>query len=125
MLVSLIREDAVFRMPPDPSVGIVAGRDAMVRLFVEGGFGTEQMGPLRCVITRANRQPAVAAYVRHQGDPAWSALAIDVLRIEEGLISEIVTFGPDVFPAFGLPLTLAEGSPAPVARMGMSTEGKQ
>ena len=112
LLVSLIREDAVFRMPPEPSVGIVAGRDAMIRLFVEGGFGTEKMGPLRCVITRANRQPAVACYVRQQGDSAWSALAIDLLRIEEGLISEIVTFAPDVFAAFGLPLTVDEGGPA-------------
>ena len=74
----------------------------MVRLFVDGGFGTGQMGPLRCVTTRANRQPAVACYVRQPGDRAWSALAIDVLRIEDGLISEIVTFAPDVFAAFGL-----------------------
>jgi RNA polymerase sigma-70 factor (ECF subfamily) len=63
------------------------------------------MGRLRCVVTRANSQPAVACYVRDEGDAAWSALAMDVLRIEEGLIAEIITFGSDVFPAFGLPLS--------------------
>jgi RNA polymerase sigma-70 factor (ECF subfamily) len=111
-LVSLIREDALFRMPPDPDVGVVAGRDAILRLFAESGFGTEAFGRLRCVTTRANGVPAVAAYVRRAGDPAWSALAMDVLRIEEGAIAEILTFGPDVFAAFGLPPTLAaEGEP--------------
>jgi RNA polymerase sigma-70 factor, ECF subfamily len=112
MLVTLIREDAQFRMPPDPDVGIVAGRDAIIRLFVEGGFGTEQFGRLRCVTTRANGLPAVAAYVRRAGDSTWSALAMDVLRIEEGAIAEILTFGPDVFAAFGLAPTLtADGEP--------------
>jgi RNA polymerase sigma-70 factor (ECF subfamily) len=115
LLVSLIREDAVFRMPPAPDTGFVIGRDAVIRLFVEGGFGSEQMGPLRCVVTRANRQPAVACYARPQGGAVWSALAVDVLRIDGGLISEIVTFGPELFAAFGLPRSFAEGGPTPVA----------
>ena len=39
-------------------------------------------------------------------DTAYGAMALDVLRIEEGIITEIVTFGPEVFPAFALPLVL-------------------
>ena len=35
-----------------------------------------------------------------------AALAVDVLRIEEGMISEIVTFGPEVFGSLDLPITL-------------------
>jgi RNA polymerase sigma-70 factor (ECF subfamily) len=35
-------------------------------------------------------------------------MALDVLRIVEGQIAEIVTFGPEVFPAFDLPETLGE-----------------
>jgi hypothetical protein len=31
-------------------------------------------------------------------------MALDVLRIEDGLITEIVVFPPDSFPAFGLPM---------------------
>jgi RNA polymerase sigma-70 factor (ECF subfamily) len=103
-LASLIREDAVQRMPPDPEITV--GREAMFRLFVEGGFGSEEFGQLRCVTTRANRQPAVACYVLRKGDTTYRAMAVDVLRIEEGMISEIVTFGPEVFGGLGLPVTL-------------------
>lgn len=101
-LESIIRADATFRMPPQP--GTAAGREAMFRLWIEGGFGSEQFGHLRCVVTHANLQPAVAAYVRPPGDSIWRALALDVLRIEDGLITEIVTFPPDTFPLFGLPI---------------------
>ena len=101
---SLIREDAVCRMPPQPEVTL--GREAILKLFTDAGFGTPAFGDLRCVTTRANRQPAVAAYVLHSGDPTYRAMALDVLKIEEGLITEIVTFGPEVFPSFALPLTM-------------------
>ena len=110
-LTSIIRNDAIFRMPPQP--GTVVGPEAMFRLWVEGGFGSESFGRLRCVLTRANLQPAVAAYVLGPRDTAWRALALDVLRIEEGVIAEIVTFPGHVFPRFGLPLTMVvqEGGP--------------
>jgi RNA polymerase sigma-70 factor (ECF subfamily) len=101
---SLIREDAVFRMPPVAEVAV--GREAMIALWVAGGFGSETFGRLRCVPTRANHQPALANYVLQSSDTAYRAMALDVFRVEEGLITEIVTFGPDVFPAFGLPLVL-------------------
>ena len=101
---SLIREDAVFRMPPD--AGIAVGREAIFKLWIGCGFGSEILGRLRCVTTSANRQPAVANYVLGPGDTTYRAMALDVLKIEEGLITEIVTFGPKVFPAFGLPLTM-------------------
>lgn len=53
-----------------------------------------------------NRQPAAANYVRRYGEPVYTAINIDVLRIEDGVIAEITTFGPEQLPAFGLPLTL-------------------
>jgi RNA polymerase sigma-70 factor (TIGR02960 family) len=111
-LESIIRADATFRMPPQPDTA--AGREAMFRLWIEGGFGSEQFGHLRCVVTHANLQPAVAAYVCRPGDSTWRALAMDVLRIEDGLITEIVTFGPDSFPLFGLPMLM---DPAPEMNM--------
>jgi RNA polymerase sigma-70 factor (ECF subfamily) len=103
-LGSIIRADATFRMPPQPDTA--AGREAMFKLWIEGGFGSEQFGHLRCVVTHANLQPAVAAYVCRPGDSTWRAMALDVLRIEEGLITEIVTFVPDTFPLFGLPILM-------------------
>jgi len=111
-LESIIRADATFRMPPQPDTA--GGREAMFRLWIEGGFGSEQFGHLRCVVTHANQQPAVAAYVCRPGDSTWRALAMDVLRIEDGLITEIVTFGPDSFPLFGLPMLM---DPAPEMNM--------
>jgi RNA polymerase sigma-70 factor, ECF subfamily len=101
---SIIRADATFRMPPEP--GTAAGREAMFKLWIEGGFGSEQFGHLRCVVTHANLQPAVAAYVCRPGDSTWRALALDVLQIEDGLVTEIVTFMPDTFPLFGLPILM-------------------
>ena len=101
---SIIREDATFRMPPEP--GTAAGREAMFQLWREGGFGSERFGRLRCVLTSANLQPAVACYRCQPGDSTWRALALEVLRIEDGLITEIVVFIPDNFPAFGLPMMM-------------------
>jgi RNA polymerase sigma-70 factor, ECF subfamily len=99
---SVIREDAVFRMPPEP--GETVGRDAMIRLWVEGGFGSSMR--IRCLTTRANRQPAVAAYNLGKDGTKYEAMALDVIRIEEGMITEIVTFGANVFEAFSLPLSM-------------------
>lgn len=93
---SVIREDAVFRMPPEP--GETVGGDAMMQLWVEGGFGTSVQ--LEGVPTRANRQPAVAFY--NHGE----AMALDVIRIENGMITEIITFPGSVFEEFGLPSKL-------------------
>jgi RNA polymerase sigma-70 factor (ECF subfamily) len=98
-LAAMLREDARFSMPPEP--GVWRGRDAIVEGWVEGGFGTPEFGDIRCLVTVANRQPAVANYVRKPGDSAYRAFALDVLRIEGGEITDIVTF--PVHPAFGLP----------------------
>ena len=101
---SIIRADATFRMPPD--FGSAEGRDEMFKLWIEGGFGSERFGRLRCVLTHANLQPAVASYRCRPGDSNWRALALDVLRIEDGLITEIVVFMPNSFPAFSLPMMM-------------------
>jgi RNA polymerase sigma-70 factor, ECF subfamily len=77
-----------------------------VQEWVSGGFGSDAFGAMRCVVTRANRQPAVACYVRRPGDDAYLPLALDVLRIQDGAVAEIITFGEEVFPAFGLPASL-------------------
>ncbi len=91
-------------MPPQPEVSL--GREAILKLFTDAGFGTEAFGQLRCVTTRANRHPAVAVYVLQSGDTTYRPVAVDVLRVEEGIIAEILTFGPEVFPTFALPLTM-------------------
>ncbi len=58
------------------------------------------------MITRAKGQPAVAGYVRKPGDAAYELLAIDVLQVRDGVVTEIVTFDRAVFKYFDLPATL-------------------
>jgi len=64
-------------------------------------------GEWRLVPTQANRMPTAASYLRRPGDSEFRAFKFDVLRIEAGVIAEITTFGPSLFPAFGLPIILA------------------
>jgi len=104
-MVELLREDAFFSMPPQPESYV--GAEKIVASWVEGGFGSPSYGELRCVPTRANRQPAVACYLRRTGDTVFRALALDVLRIENGAIAEIVAFPLEpLLDALGLPATL-------------------
>jgi RNA polymerase sigma-70 factor (ECF subfamily) len=102
--VALLHEDARFSMPPYP--GAWTGRDEVIASWREGGFGTATMGEMRCVLTRANRQPAVAGYVRRPGDEEYALLALDVLRIEAGVVREIVAFDHSLLGPFDLPTTL-------------------
>jgi RNA polymerase sigma-70 factor (ECF subfamily) len=105
-MVELLREDAFFSMPPYPASYV--GREEIVAAWVEGGFGDPNWGELRCVPTHANKQPAVACYVRKPGDTAFRPLALDVLRIENGVVAEIVAFPlePPLIEALGLPQTI-------------------
>jgi RNA polymerase sigma-70 factor (ECF subfamily) len=103
-LARLMSEDVRFSMPP--GAGRYVGREAVVARWIAGGFGSGAYGRIRCLPTRANMQPAVADYVRRPGDSRHRPRALDVIRIEDGLLAEIVAFPPGVFPAFGLPSAL-------------------
>ena len=67
--------------------------------FLERALGE---GDWLLLPTWANRMPTAASYLRQPGDTAYRAFKFDVLRIEKGVIAEITTFGPALFPAFGL-----------------------
>jgi RNA polymerase sigma-70 factor (ECF subfamily) len=102
-MAELLREDVRLTMPPHPTW--YAGREAILtamRPVFDGEFGE-----LRGVATGANTQPAAAYYLRPSGESEFRALALDVLRVENGLVSEISSFVfPELFPAFGLPAKL-------------------
>jgi RNA polymerase sigma-70 factor (ECF subfamily) len=83
------------------------GIDALARLL-ERAFVLQPDGDWRLVPTMANRMPTAASYLRRPGDTEFRAFKFDVLRIEDGAIAEITTFGVSRFPLFGLPPTLAE-----------------
>jgi RNA polymerase sigma-70 factor (TIGR02960 family) len=109
-LAAVLHEEVRFSMPPQP--GVWEGRDVVVGSWVEGGFGSEAFGSLRCLVTHANRQPAVANYVLKPGDDRYLPMALDVVTIADGAVIEIVTFDGAVFEKFGLPPSL-ERTPAP------------
>jgi RNA polymerase sigma-70 factor, ECF subfamily len=104
-LAATLREDVRFYMPPEP--GTWTGRDEVVGSWVKGGFGTDWFGQFRCLVTRVNRLPAVACYVRKPGQATFQPMGLDVLQIEDGLVKEITTFAlPRVLKELGLPAEL-------------------
>ena len=105
-LAALLRDDALLTMPPQPLW--YRGRDVIATFLAQAiePASPDYIGHFRLVPTRANRQPAAANYLRRPGDSVYRALALDVLRVEEGTVVEIVAFPADLCPAFGLPPTL-------------------
>jgi RNA polymerase sigma-70 factor (TIGR02960 family) len=99
--VALMRDDVRITMPPNP--WRFDGLDAVRPLLERGLAGP---GEWRLVLTRANRQPAAASYLRAWDDTEFRAFKIDVMRIEGGLVAEFTTFGDSLFGAFRLPPTL-------------------
>jgi RNA polymerase sigma-70 factor, ECF subfamily len=98
---AILREDVRVSFPPHPLWydSRAAFRKAVERHAAPGEY--------RWVPTGANMQPAIAGYLRRPGDTAFRPLALEVLRIEDGQIAEIVDFGQlDLFAAFGLPAEL-------------------
>ena len=100
--VAIAAQDLRITMPPYPHLfeGIEVIGPLLERAFEDGS-------EWRLVPTRANRMPTAASYQRLPGDTEFRAFKFDVLRIRDGKIAEITTFGPELFPAFGLPATLS------------------
>ncbi len=103
-VAALLAEDVRTSMPPWPVW--FQGREAVLAALAAGWDprSPDYVGRFRMVPTRANGQPAVAAYVRGRHDPGHRAFAISVLRIESDLVAEAVAFHePRLFALFGLP----------------------
>lgn len=102
--VEMMTEDATFSMPPEPFS--VVGNRACVDAWVEGGFGGEDWGETTAIPTRANGQLALLNYIKRPGADSFVPMAIDVLRLREGKVAEIVTFPAEMFPLFDAPASL-------------------
>jgi RNA polymerase sigma-70 factor (TIGR02960 family) len=96
-------DDIRITMPPYPMC--FDGVDA-IKPLLERAFGPERDGEWRLVPTMANRMPTAASYLKRPGDSEYRAFKLDVLRVEDELIAEITTFGPELFEAFDLPQIL-------------------
>jgi RNA polymerase sigma-70 factor (ECF subfamily) len=101
--IAIASQDIRISMPPDMLV--FEGLESIAPLL-ERAFGEDRDGDWRLVPTQANRMPTAASYLRRPGDSEFRAFKFDVLRIENGAIAEITTFGAGLFPAFDLPPTL-------------------
>jgi RNA polymerase sigma-70 factor, ECF subfamily len=83
----------------------VEGREAIITSWTPALHGEHAL-EFRFMATYANRQPAAASYVRAPGWSGFHPFALSVLRLEEGTVTEVSTFPPGLFPAFGLPTEL-------------------
>jgi RNA polymerase sigma-70 factor (TIGR02960 family) len=100
LAISIASQDLRITMPPAPY--FFEGLDSIAPLLQNA----LRDGEWRLVPTMANRMPTAASYLRKPGDSEFRGFKFDVLRIEDGKIAEITTFGAALFPAFGLPPTL-------------------
>jgi RNA polymerase sigma-70 factor, ECF subfamily len=100
-LKQTLREDALLQMPPFPAW--FSGRDMIGQFFstVFARGGSRQFIP-----TRANGQPALAAYLRRHDD-TYRFQTIEVFTLDQLRIARIdVFFGQELPTAFGLPPVL-------------------
>jgi len=100
-LASLLREDAVMTMPPEPVW--FRGRAAVVDFFstVPAAGRLEE---IRLVSVGANRQPALAAFIAEPADGGQQFYGLMVFAIQEDGIAAITGFpDPGLSDYFGLP----------------------
>jgi RNA polymerase sigma-70 factor (ECF subfamily) len=99
-IVALLREDARLVMPPIPAWFV--GRDAIAAVLARYPFAPGSPGYIH-VPVRANRQPAFAVFLESAGGAPPTPHAVQVVRIEDGLIAEIDIFlQPRLVAAFAV-----------------------
>lgn len=103
-LVALLKEDALLTMPPFPMS--YRGRSAIAAFLstVPAGGALDR---IRLLPTRANLQPALAAYVEDPESGRHQAYGLMVLTLDGDEIAEITGFSdPSLFAYFELPDSL-------------------
>jgi RNA polymerase sigma-70 factor (ECF subfamily) len=103
-LAALLTRDAVMTMPPEDIR--VDGAEAIAAFFAtvpaEG-----RLEEIRLRATRANGQPALAAYLLNSDSGGYDAYGIMVLTVEGDRLAAITGFpGPEVFALLSLPATI-------------------
>lgn len=101
---AVLAKDATFTMPPELVYSI--GGEEMFNSWVKGGLGSEEFGQIKTMVTTCNRHPAIANYVLKTGDTVARLFAVDVVRVEDGMVAEIVAFSGSALDALDLPAQL-------------------
>jgi len=86
-LVAILREDAVLRMPPQPTV---SGSGEIARFFLEV-VAQGDLTRIRHQATWANGRPAVTVELR-AGDGTWTPQGVGILEVEDRRIARISAF---------------------------------
>ncbi len=111
-LLGLLAEDVTWAMPPLPHwyAGLPAVMDFAVRVPLTG------CGTWRTLSTTANGQPAIACYLRADGQEhhAWSLTVLDLAGERIGAVTSFI--GADHFEALGLPTSLPGSDTLPRPR---------
>jgi RNA polymerase sigma-70 factor, ECF subfamily len=111
-LTELLRDDAVFEMPP--VLTWFTGRERIGRFFGTRVLG--EPGDFKLVPVAANSQPGFACYLLGR-DGRHHAHALHVLTVGDAGIAHIVSFNqPELFPVFGLPPVLPGTGAVPPSR---------
>lgn len=105
-LIAVLREDVALTMPPLP---VWFGGHADVKAFLDG-FLFQSTDPFKVKLeaVRFNGSPAFATYQMDESG-VYRTAALQILTIEDGLISEIndyLTFDGQLFSNLGLPLVV-------------------
>ena len=101
-LTALVRADARFSFPPRPLW--YDGLEA----FRRGSEKHAAPGEHLLVPAAVNLQHAFAIYLRAPGDSHYRPLALAVVRVEEGRVTEVIHWDrPELFEAFGLPISFS------------------
>jgi len=100
LAVSIAAQDLRITMPPAPL--LFEGLDVIAPLLTNA----LSEGDWRLLPTIANRMPTAASYLRAPGEAVYRPFKLDVMRVVDGRIAEITTFGYSLFPHFGLPASL-------------------
>jgi RNA polymerase sigma-70 factor (ECF subfamily) len=103
-IVAVLTEDALLTMPPEPTR--VAGKDAIAAFLKTVPMGG-RLDRFRLIPVQANRQPAVAVYIRRDGDEMFTAYGVMVLAFADDRIASMVRFvGERLVTDCGLPLAV-------------------
>jgi RNA polymerase sigma-70 factor (ECF subfamily) len=96
-LMTLLREDATFEMPPQPIW--FSGRTSVTQFLARTVL--REPGLFRMIPTLANGQPALVGY-RRGADDAYHAHAVQVLTFAGSSITRVVSFNdPSLVATFG------------------------
>jgi RNA polymerase sigma-70 factor (ECF subfamily) len=104
-IVALLADDALLTMPPEPQR---FEGSAQIGSFFATAPLDGRLDRIRLVPTRANGQPALAAYADEHGEGEFDAYGVMVFAIRGARIDGITGFArqPELFTRLGLPTRL-------------------